>query len=50
MDGLRRDVNREKREGIEDKGFGIETVAWRTLLGAHEDMTMLEMKKRLSAQ
>jgi hypothetical protein len=44
-DRLRRDINREIREGIEVRGLGVETVEWWALSRASEDMALSEVRK-----
>jgi hypothetical protein len=45
VDGIRRDVNREVKEGLIDSGAGVELVDWWTLVGARNEMTVNEIRK-----
>jgi hypothetical protein len=45
FDGIRRDVNREVKEGLIDSGVGVETVDWWTMVGARNEMTVNEIKR-----
>jgi hypothetical protein len=45
FDGIRRDVNREVKEGLSEGGVGVETVDWWTMVGARNEMTVNEIKR-----
>jgi hypothetical protein len=45
LDGIRRDVNREKTDALTDKGAGEEVVDWWTLIGARNEMTVNELRR-----
>jgi hypothetical protein len=46
LDGLRRDVNREKRDEVTDRKLKVETVEWWTLMGEKEDLTISDVRRR----
>jgi hypothetical protein len=45
-DGLRRDVNREIKEEVTERGLNVEIVEWWTLMGEKEDLTISDVGKR----
>ncbi len=45
FDGIRREVNREVKEGLIDSGVGVEMVDWWTMVGARNEMTVNEIRK-----
>jgi hypothetical protein len=45
FDGIRRDVNRELKDGLMDSGVVVETVDWWTMVGARNEMTVNEIKR-----
>jgi hypothetical protein len=46
LDGLRRDVNREIRDEVTERGLKVEVVEWWTLLGEGDDLTISDIRKR----
>jgi hypothetical protein len=46
LDGLRRDVNREIRDELTERGLKVEVVEWWTLLGEGDDLTISDIRKR----
>jgi hypothetical protein len=45
FDGIRRDVNREIKDGLSESVVGVETVDWWTMVGARNEMTVNEIKR-----
>jgi hypothetical protein len=45
LDGVRRDVNKDIVDRVNDNGLRIETIDWWTLLGAREEMTLSELRR-----
>ncbi len=45
LDGVRRDVNREIKDGLAEQGQKVEVVEWWRLLGRDEDTTVTEIRK-----
>jgi hypothetical protein len=46
LDGLRRDVNREIRDEVTERGLKVEVIEWWTILGEREDLTILDIRRR----
>jgi hypothetical protein len=46
LDGLRRDVNREIRDEVSERGLKVEVIEWWTLLGERDDLTISDIRKR----
>jgi hypothetical protein len=45
FDGIRRDVNRETKDGVAESGYDIDIVDWWTLTGTRNEMTLNEMRR-----
>jgi hypothetical protein len=45
LDGIRRDVNREIKDGLTESGKSVEVVDWWTVIGARNELTISEMRK-----
>jgi hypothetical protein len=45
FDGIRRDVNREVKDGLSDSGVGVEMVDSWTMVSARNEMTVNEIRK-----
>jgi hypothetical protein len=46
LDGLRRDVNREIRDKVTERGLKVEVIEWWTILGERDDLTISDIWKR----
>jgi hypothetical protein len=46
LDGLRRDVNREIRDEVTERGLKVEVIEWWTILGEREDLTISDIRRR----
>ncbi len=46
LDGLRRDVNREIRDEVTERGLKVEVIEWWTILGEGDDLTISDIRKR----
>jgi hypothetical protein len=44
LDGIRRDINREVKDGVFDSGYDVDMVDWWTLIGARNEMTVNEIR------
>ncbi len=45
LDGIRRDVNREVKDGVTESGRSVEVVDWWTVIGARNELTVSEIRK-----
>jgi hypothetical protein len=45
LDGIRRDVNRETKDGVAENGYDVDMVDWWTLVGARNEMTVNEIRR-----
>ncbi len=45
LDGIRRDVNRETKDGVSESGYDVDIVDWWTLVGARNEMTVNEIRR-----
>jgi hypothetical protein len=45
LDGIRRDVNRETKDGVRESGYDVDIVDWWTLIGARNEMTVNEIRR-----
>jgi hypothetical protein len=45
LDGIRRDVNREVKDGLTESGKCVEVVDWWTVIGARNELTVSEIRK-----
>jgi hypothetical protein len=45
LDGIRRDVNREIKDGVTESGQEVEVVDWWTVIGARNELTVSEIRK-----
>jgi hypothetical protein len=45
LDGIRRDVNRETKDGVCESGYEVDIVDWWTLVGARNEMTVNELRR-----
>jgi hypothetical protein len=45
FDGIRRDVNRETKDGVAESGYDIDIVDWWTLTGTRNEMTVNEIRR-----
>jgi hypothetical protein len=45
LDGIRRDVNRETKDGVAENGYDVDMVDWWTLVGARNEMTVNEVRR-----
>jgi hypothetical protein len=45
LDGIRRDVNRETKDGVCESGYDVDIVDWWTLTGARNEMTVNETRR-----
>jgi hypothetical protein len=45
LDGIRRDVNRETKDGVCESGYDVDIVDWWTLNGARNEMTVNEIRR-----
>ncbi len=45
FDGIRRDVNRETKDGVAESGYDIDIIDWWTLTGTRNEMTLNEMRR-----
>ncbi len=45
LDGIRRDINREVKDGVTESGREVEVVDWWTVIGAQYELTVSEIRK-----